>query len=102
MCDVDKARDATVYRTTLYHMTVYRMTVYRKGSSSKRQFIEKIVFQTRVYRTALYRTTVYPNDSLSSDQGGGWGLKKHLELDISQNLVTCAKEIYCFRILFAC
>jgi len=102
MCDVDKARDATVYRTTLYHMTVYPNGGLSNDSLSKGQFIEKIVFQTTVYRTALYRTTVYPNDSLSSDQGGGWGLKKHLELDISQNLVTCAKEIYCFRILFAC
>jgi len=25
-----------------------------------------------------------------------------LELDILQNFITCAKEINCFRILFAC
>jgi len=33
---------------------------------------------------------------------GGLGLKKTLELDILQNFITCAKEINCFRILFAC
>jgi len=33
---------------------------------------------------------------------GGLGLKPLLELDILQNFITCAKEINCFRILFAC
>jgi len=32
----------------------------------------------------------------------GLGLKPPLELDILQNFITCAKEINCFRILFAC
>jgi len=35
-------------------------------------------------------------------QGGLVGLKTPLELDILQNFITCAKEINCFRILFAC
>jgi len=30
------------------------------------------------------------------------GLKTPLEHDILQNFITCAKEINCFRILFAC
>jgi len=34
---------------------------------------------------------------------GGFGVKTPLlELDILQNFITCAKEINCFRILFAC
>ena len=32
----------------------------------------------------------------------GVGVKTPLELDILQNFITCAKEINCFRILFAC
>jgi len=36
-------------------------------------------------------------------QGGVLGLNPPpLELDILQNFITCAKEINCFRILFAC
>jgi len=30
---------------------------------------------------------------------GGLGLKPTLELDIFKNVITCAKEINCFRIL---
>ena len=33
---------------------------------------------------------------------GGLGLTPPLDLDILQNFITCAKEINCFRILFAC
>ena len=33
---------------------------------------------------------------------GGLGLTPPLELDILQNFVTCAKEINCFHIFFAC
>jgi len=34
---------------------------------------------------------------------GGVGVKPPpLELDILRKLITCAKEINCFRILFAC
>jgi len=33
---------------------------------------------------------------------GGVGVKTPLELDILQNFITCAKEINCFRIVFAC
>ena len=32
----------------------------------------------------------------------GLGLSSPLELDILQNFITCAQEINCFRILFAC
>ena len=35
-------------------------------------------------------------------KGGGLGLNPRLELDILQIFITCAKEIKCFRILFAC
>jgi len=36
-------------------------------------------------------------------QGGGRvGVKKTFELDDLQNFITCATEIDCFRILFAC
>jgi len=35
-------------------------------------------------------------------QGGGGVKTPPLELDILQNFITCAKEINCFRILFAC
>jgi len=36
-------------------------------------------------------------------QGRGLGLNPPLlELDISQNFITCVKGINCFRILFAC
>ena len=34
--------------------------------------------------------------------GGGVGVKKTFELDVLQNYITCATEIDCFRILFAC
>jgi len=33
---------------------------------------------------------------------GGVGVKSPFELDILQNFITCANEINCFRILFAC
>jgi len=32
----------------------------------------------------------------------GVGVKPPLKLDILQNFITCAKEINCFRIIFAC
>jgi len=41
----------------------------------------------------------------TSDHGrtqGGLGWKPPLEHDLLQNFITCAKEINCFRILFAC
>jgi len=40
--------------------------------------------------------------SLTKGVRKGGGLKSPLELDILQNFITCAKEINCFRILFAC
>jgi len=33
---------------------------------------------------------------------GGLGLNSPGELDINQNVITCAKEINCFRKVFAC
>jgi len=35
-------------------------------------------------------------------QGEGFGVNPPLEHDILQNFITYAKEINCFRILFAC
>jgi len=35
-------------------------------------------------------------------KGVGVGVNPPLELDILQNFIACAKEINCFRILFAC
>jgi len=35
-------------------------------------------------------------------KGRGFGVKFPLQLDTLQNFITCAKEINCFRMLFAC
>ena len=45
---------------------------------------------------------VVPASCKGVRKGGGLGLTPPLELDNLQSFITCAKEINCFRTLFAC
>jgi len=57
--------------------------------------------------TFIVNSNVFCYDVLSASTrtrayARGVGVKTPLELHILQNFITCAKEINCFRILFAC
>ena len=71
------------------------LTFQRNGSYSTH--IQKVVAKcwARLNVIRMLKARAYA-------RGVGVGVKKTLEFDILQNFITCAKEMNCFRILFAC
>jgi len=79
---------------------VDRFTFLIRASCENERSPEQLVDISDKY--ILKITAEFGNAVSRAYARGGLGLKPLLELDILQNFITCAKEINCFRILFAC